>query len=76
MGLYLKAQLQQMWSKLSDELDVLDKHSQIASRAGEGTRTTQINLKYRIYSREASIRIAPEITWEWTLIRVMFQIVM
>ena len=37
MELYFKAQLQQMWSKLSDELDVLDDHTQIASRAGEGT---------------------------------------
>ena len=51
MGLYFKAQLQQMWSKLSDELDVLDVHTQIVSRAGEGTRrTTRINMKYRIYS--------------------------
>ena len=51
MGLYFKAQLQQMWSKLSDELDVLDDHTQIASSAGEGTqRTTRINMKYRIYS--------------------------
>ena len=51
MGLWFKAQLQQMWSKLSDELDVLDDHTQIASRAGEETRrTTRINMKYRIYS--------------------------
>ena len=34
------AQLQQMGSKLSDDLDVLDDHTQIASRAGEGTRRT------------------------------------
>ena len=40
-----------MWSKLSDELDILDDHTQIASRAGEGARrTTRINMKYRIYS--------------------------
>ena len=40
-----------MWSKLSDELDVLDDHTQIASRAGEGTRRTiRFNLKYRIYA--------------------------
>ena len=40
-----------MWSKLSDELDVLDDHTRIASRAGEGTRRTiRINMKYRIYS--------------------------
>ena len=54
-----------MWSKLSDEQDVLDDHTQIASGAGEGTRRTiQINMKYRIYSPGggASIRIAPEIT--------------
>ena len=54
-----------MWSKLSDELDVLDDHTQIANRAGEETRrTTRINIKYRIYSPGggASIRIAPEIT--------------
>ena len=51
------AQLQQMWSKLSDELDVLDDHTLIASRAGEGTRrTTQINMKYRIYSNKRSGR--------------------
>ena len=65
MGLYFKAQLQQTWSKLSDELD---DYTQIASRAGEETRrTTRINMKYRIYSpggggEGASIRIAPEIT--------------
>ena len=80
MWLYFKALLQQMWSKLSDELDVLDDHTQIASRAGEGTRrTTRINMKYRIYSPGegggASIRIAPEITWWCALIRVVFQIV-
>ena len=41
-----------MWSKLSDELDVLDDHTQIASRAGEGTRRTiRINMKYRIIRR-------------------------
>ena len=34
MGLYYKAQ--QMWSKLSNELDGVDGHTQIASRAGEG----------------------------------------
>ena len=50
MVLYLKAQLQQMWSKLSDGLDGVDDHTQIASRAEEGTRrTTRINIKYRIY---------------------------
>ena len=50
MGLYLKAQLQQMWSKLSDGLDGVDAHTQIAISAGEGTRrTTRINIKYRIY---------------------------
>ena len=37
MGLYLKAQLKEMWSKLSDGLDGVDDHTQIASRAGEGT---------------------------------------
>ena len=41
MGLYFKAQLQQMWSKLSDELDVLDDHTQIASRAGEDREKQQ-----------------------------------
>ena len=53
MGLSFKAQLQQTWSKLCDELDVLDDHTQIASRAGvgeragEGTRrTTRINYEY------------------------------
>ena len=51
IGFYFKAQLQQMWSKLFDELNVLDDHTQIASRAGEGTRKTiRINMKYRIYS--------------------------
>ena len=50
MGLYLKAQLHQMRSKLSDRLDGVDDHTQIASRSGGGTRrTTQINIKYRIY---------------------------
>ena len=50
MGLYLKAQLQNMCSKLSDGLDGVDNHTQIASRAGEVTRrTTRINIKYRIY---------------------------
>ena len=35
-----------MWSKLFDELDGVDDHTQIASRAGEGTRkTTRINMK-------------------------------
>ena len=54
-----------MWSKLSDELDVLDDHTQIASRAGEETRRTIRNyMKYRIYSPGGgtSIRRAPEIT--------------
>ena len=52
MGLYFKAQLQQMWSKI-DELDGVDDHTQIATRAGEGTRrTTRINMKYRIYSNK------------------------
>ena len=51
LGLYLKTQLQQMWSKLSDGLDGVDDHTQIASRAGEGTRRTpRISIKYRIYS--------------------------
>ena len=46
IGFYFKAQ------QLSDELDVLDDYTQIASRAGEGTRRTiRINMKYRIYSR-------------------------
>ena len=46
-----------MWSKLSEKLDVIDDHTQIASRAGEGTRrTTQINIKYRIYSSKRSGR--------------------
>ena len=40
MGLYFKSQLQQMWSKLSDELDGVDDHTQIAGLAGEGTRRT------------------------------------
>ena len=53
MGLYFKAQLKQMWSKLSDELDGVDDHTQIASRAGEWTRrTARINMKYRIYSNK------------------------
>ena len=39
-----------MWSKLSDGLDGVDDHTQIASRAGEETRkTTRINIKNRIY---------------------------
>ena len=33
MELSFKSQLQQMWSKLSDKLDVLDDHTQIANRA-------------------------------------------
>ena len=50
-------ELQQMWSQVSEELDVLDDHTQIASRAGEGTRrTTQINMKFRIYSNKHSGR--------------------
>ena len=40
MGLYFKAQLQQMWSKLSNERDGVDDHTQIASRAGKGTQKT------------------------------------
>ena len=53
MGLSFKALLQQMWSKLTDELDVLDDHTKIVSRAGEGTRrTTRINMKYRIHSNK------------------------
>ena len=48
MRLYLKAQLQEMRSKLSDGLDGVDDHTQIASRAGEGARrTTRIDIKYR-----------------------------
>ena len=51
--LFFKAQLQQTWSKLCDELDVLDEHTQIASRAEVGTRkTTRINIEYRIYSNK------------------------
>ena len=50
MGFYFNAQLQQMWSKLSVELDGVYDHTQIASPAEEGTRrTTRINKKYRIY---------------------------
>ena len=81
MGLFLKTQLQQMWSKLSDELDDVDDHTQIASRAGEGAwRTTRINMKYLFIlinagGGGASIRIAPEITWRWALIRVVFHMV-
>ena len=53
MGISFKAQLQQMWSKLCDELDVLDDHTQMANRAGEGTRrTTRINMKYHSYSNK------------------------
>ena len=53
MGVSFKAQPQQMWSKRCDELDVLDDHTQMANRAGEGTRrTTRINMKYRIYSNK------------------------
>ena len=51
------AQLQKMWSKLSEELDVIDDHTQTVSRAGEGTRrTTQIKMKYRIYHNKRSGR--------------------
>ena len=53
MGLSNGAQLQQTWSTLCDELDVLDDHTQITSRAGVRTRrTTRINMKYRIYSNK------------------------
>ena len=69
MVLSFKGRLQQMWSKLCDELDVLDGHTQIASRAGKGRRRkAQSDMKYRIYSNNrrgggavgASLRIAPE----------------
>ena len=42
-----------MWGKLCDELDILDDHTQMTNRAGEGTRrTTRINMEYRIYSNK------------------------
>ena len=69
-----------MEQTLSDGLDGVDDYSQIASRAGEGTQsTTQININTVFIvinaGEEASIRIAPEKTREWALIRVVFQVV-
>ena len=53
MVLSFKGLLQQMWSKLCDEIDVLDDHTQIASRAGERTRRkAQSDMKYRIKNRD------------------------